>query len=104
LTYKNLQRYFYDLLTGKWNLSPEEALSAFSTWGPVHGSNANYTRMALALVDGYFGNTATIPADCATAHSRCQASQSGIHLLLLRFRIRGWAPDASALKLQGPQI
>jgi hypothetical protein len=62
LTYKNLQRYFSDLLTGKRNSSPEEALSAFSTWGPIHGSNANYTRMALALVDGYFGNTAATPA------------------------------------------
>ncbi len=31
------------LLTGKKNSSPEEALSAFSTWGAVHGSNSNYT-------------------------------------------------------------
>jgi hypothetical protein len=46
-----------DLLTGKRNSSPEEALAAFSTWGSVHGSNANYTRMALLLVDCYFGNT-----------------------------------------------
>jgi hypothetical protein len=28
-----------------------------STWGTVHGSNANYTRMALSLVDNHFGST-----------------------------------------------
>jgi hypothetical protein len=32
-------------------------LAAFYTWGTVHGSSASYTRMALALVDGHFGNT-----------------------------------------------
>jgi hypothetical protein len=43
-----------DLVTGKKNATPEEALSAFSTWGAVHGSNSNYTRMALYLVDNHF--------------------------------------------------
>ncbi len=46
-----------DLLAGKKGASLEEALAAFSTWGTVHGSTASYTRMALALVDGHFGNT-----------------------------------------------
>jgi hypothetical protein len=43
-----------DLLTGKGNATPEEALAAFSSWGAVHGSGSNYTRMALCLVDGHF--------------------------------------------------
>jgi hypothetical protein len=34
-----------DLLTGKKNASPEEALAAFSSWGAVHGSGSNYTRI-----------------------------------------------------------
>jgi hypothetical protein len=38
----------------KPNTSPEEALAAFASWGAVHGSNANYTRMALSLVDTHF--------------------------------------------------
>ncbi len=45
-----------DLLTGRKNTSPEDALSAFSSWGTVHGSGAHYTRMALALVDNYLGS------------------------------------------------
>jgi hypothetical protein len=47
-----------DLLTGKKGASIEEALAAFSSWGTVHGPTASYTRMALALVDGYFGKPA----------------------------------------------
>jgi hypothetical protein len=43
-----------DLLTGKLNASLEEALAAFSSWGAVHGSGSNYTRMALCLVDSHF--------------------------------------------------
>jgi hypothetical protein len=43
-----------DLLTGRSNASPEEALVAFSSWGAVHGSSSNYTRMALCLVDNHF--------------------------------------------------
>ncbi len=43
-----------DLLSGKKNTSPEKAIAAFASWGAVHGSNANYTRMALSLVDSYF--------------------------------------------------
>jgi hypothetical protein len=43
-----------DLLSGKSNTSPEEALAAFASWDAVHGSTANYTRMALSLVDSYF--------------------------------------------------
>jgi hypothetical protein len=50
-----------DLLAGKKGASLEEALAAFSTWGTVHGSTASYTRMALALVDGHFGNTPPPP-------------------------------------------
>ena len=46
-----------DLLTGRNNTTPEDALSAFSSWGTVHGSGAQYTRMALALVDNHFGST-----------------------------------------------
>jgi hypothetical protein len=47
-----------DLLAGKKGASIEEALAAFSSWGTVHGPTASYTRMALALVDGYFGKAA----------------------------------------------
>ncbi len=48
------------------NTSPEEALSAFSTWGAVHGTSANYTRMALTLVDTHFRqSTATAPVQPA---------------------------------------
>jgi hypothetical protein len=43
-----------DLLSGKINTSPEEAFKAFASWGAVHGSTANYTRMALSLVDSHF--------------------------------------------------
>jgi hypothetical protein len=43
-----------DILTGKRNTSPEEALAAFSSWGAVHGTGSNYTRMALSLVDNHF--------------------------------------------------
>jgi hypothetical protein len=43
-----------DLLTGKRNASPEEALAAFSSWGAVHGTGSNYTRMALSFVDNHF--------------------------------------------------
>jgi hypothetical protein len=46
-----------DLLTGRNNTSPEDALSAFSSWGTVHGSGAHYTRIALALVDNHFGSS-----------------------------------------------
>jgi hypothetical protein len=51
-----------DLLTGKCNTSPEEALAAFASWGAVHGSNANYTRMALSLVDSNFRRGPAAPA------------------------------------------
>jgi hypothetical protein len=55
-----------DLLSGKKNTSPEEALSAFSSLGAVHGTNANYTRMALTLVDTHFPqSTATAPVQPA---------------------------------------
>ncbi len=51
-----------DLLAGKKGASLEESLVAFSSWGTVHGPNSSYTRMALALVDSYFGKTApTVP-------------------------------------------
>jgi hypothetical protein len=51
-----------DLLAGKKGASLEEALAAFSSWGAVHGPNSSYTRMALALVDSYFGKTAPTPS------------------------------------------
>ncbi len=51
-----------DLLTGKSNTSLEEALAAFASWGTVHGSNANYTRMALSLVDSHFRLGTAAPA------------------------------------------
>jgi hypothetical protein len=46
-----------ELLVGKKAASLEETLSAFSTWGKVHGSTASYTRMALLLVDCHFNKT-----------------------------------------------
>jgi hypothetical protein len=51
-----------DLLTGIKNATPEEALSAFSTWGAVHGSNSNYMRMALSLVDNHFRQSSALLA------------------------------------------
>jgi hypothetical protein len=47
-----------DLLAGKKGASLEETLAAFSSWGTVHGPTASYTRMALTLVDSYFGKSA----------------------------------------------
>jgi hypothetical protein len=46
-----------DLLTGRKNTIPEDALSTLSTWGTVHGSSAHYTRMALTLVDNHLGSS-----------------------------------------------
>ncbi len=54
-----------DLLTGKGNATPEEALAAFSLWGAVHGSGSNYTRMALCLVDSHFRKAPTTAAATA---------------------------------------
>jgi hypothetical protein len=54
-----------DLLTGKTNASPEEALAAFSSWGAVHGSSSNYTRMALCLVDSHFRKSSATAAATA---------------------------------------
>ncbi len=69
-----------DLLTGRNNTSPEDALSAFSSWGTVHGSGAQYTRMALALVDNHFGSS-PLPApkptpQAATAGKRPRAEST----------------------------
>jgi hypothetical protein len=50
-----------NLLSGTRNTSPEEALAAFASWGAVHGSNANYTRMALSLGDSYFRRLPAAP-------------------------------------------
>jgi hypothetical protein len=55
---------------------------AFSSWGTVHGPNSSYTRMALALVDSYFGKTAptapTIPvvSNAATQQLKRQRAES----------------------------
>jgi hypothetical protein len=71
-----------DLLSGKRNTSPEEALAAFASWGAVHGSTANYTRMALSLVDSYFrrGPAAPpaqpMPPSQAVKRPRCDSSTS----------------------------
>ncbi len=46
-----------DLLTGRNKTGPEDAISAFSSWGTVHDSGAQYTRMVLALVDNHFGSS-----------------------------------------------
>ncbi len=51
-----------DLLTGKCNTSPEESQAAYASWGAVHGSNANYTRMAFSLVDSHFRRGPAAPA------------------------------------------
>jgi hypothetical protein len=61
-----------DLLSGKNNTSPEEALVAFATWGAVHGSTANYTRMALSLVDSHFRRGPAAPS--ASRYRRSPAS------------------------------
>jgi hypothetical protein len=57
-----------DLLTGKGNATPEEALAAFSSWGAVHGSGSNYTRMALCLVDGHFRKATSTAAASVLPH------------------------------------
>ncbi len=54
-----------DILTGKRNTSPEEALAAFSSGGAVHGTGSNYTRMALSLVDNHFRRPAAPAAPAA---------------------------------------
>jgi hypothetical protein len=46
-----------ELLVSKKAASSEEMLSAFSSWGTVHGTTASYTRMALTLVDCHFIKT-----------------------------------------------
>jgi hypothetical protein len=40
-----------DLLAAKRGATPSEVLSAYSSWGAVHGNGGSYTRMALTLVD-----------------------------------------------------
>ncbi len=65
-----------DLLSGKSNTSPEEALAAFASWGTVHGSTANYTRMALSLVDSYFRRGPAAPPSQAAKRPRCDSSTS----------------------------
>jgi hypothetical protein len=40
-----------DLLAAKHGASPSKVLSAYSSWGAVHGNGGSYTRMALTLVD-----------------------------------------------------
>ncbi len=70
-----------DLLTGIKNPTPEEALSAFSTWGAVHGSNSNYMRMALSLVDNHFRQSSAsavqrAPHAPATKRPRADSSTS----------------------------
>ncbi len=60
--------------------SAEEALAAFSSWGTIHGSTASYTRMALALVDGHFGNpppaAAVLPPQPQPSQKRPRADSS----------------------------
>jgi hypothetical protein len=71
-----------DILTGKINTSPEEALAAFSSWGAVHGSGSNYTRMALSLVDNHFRKppvaavSAAQPAPAAMSSKRHRADSA----------------------------
>jgi hypothetical protein len=68
-----------DLLSGKSNTSPEEALAAFATWGAVHGSTANYTRMVLTLVDSHFRRGPAAPPaqpSLSTKRPRCDSSTS----------------------------
>ncbi len=80
-----------DLLSGKSNTSPEEALAAFASWGAVHGSMANYTRMALSLVDSYFRRgPAAPPAQPAPPYQ--------VRFLhFVRLWLRGWPPYTSSL-------
>ncbi len=71
-----------DLLSRKKNTSPEEALAAFASWGTVHGSTANYIRMALSLMDSHFrrGPAAPpaqlVPPSQAVKRPRCDSSTS----------------------------
>jgi hypothetical protein len=69
-----------DLLAGKKGASLQEALAAFSSWGTVHGPNASYTRMALALVDSYFGKSApaatVVPKTATQQRQRAESSTS----------------------------
>jgi hypothetical protein len=70
-----------DLLSGKRNTSPEEALATFASWGAVHGSNANYTRMALPLGDSYFRRLPAAPP-CAAGAALSGAEEAVVRLLL----------------------
>ncbi len=59
--------------------SPEEALSAFSLWGSVHGTTASYTRMALTLVDCHFGKTppaVPVVPTCPQQHQKRPRAES----------------------------
>jgi hypothetical protein len=79
-----------DLLTGKGNTTLEEALAAFSSWGVVHGSGSNYTRMALCLVDSHFRKAP------ATAAATAQPPPAPLPKDLVRIRplhkSPGWMP------------
>ncbi len=66
-----------DLLVGKKTAHPDEALAAFSSWGAVHGTNASYTRMALSLVDNYFGKpSSAVPVQRTGLKPRAESTSS----------------------------
>jgi hypothetical protein len=88
-----------ELLVGKKAASPEEMLSAFSSWGTVHGSTASYTRMALSLVDCHFSKTrAGDPCSPAASSTASEETEGRVHLIQ-RLQLRVRSVDTCAVQL-----
>jgi hypothetical protein len=72
-----------DLLAAKHGVSPSEVLSAYSSWGAVHGNGGSYTRMALTLVDKVLrGNfkQQTPPTPASGGGSKRKRAESTSHV------------------------
>jgi hypothetical protein len=73
-----------DLLAAKHGASPSEVLSAYSSWGAVHGNGGSYTRMALTLVDkvlrGNFKQQAP-PTPASGGGSKRKRAESTSHVI-----------------------
>ncbi len=72
-----------DLLAAKHGASPSEVLSAYSSWGAVHGNGGSNTRMTLTLVDkvlhGNFKQRA-LPTPASDGGSKRKRAESTAHV------------------------
>jgi hypothetical protein len=89
-----------DLLTGKGNATPEEALAAISSWGAVHGSGSNYTRMALCLVDSHFRKATFDGGGLSVAPTPSPAYQEAPCGFCLFIRVQDGRRDADPRAVQ----